>query len=162
MNKTDSRSKTERHKKGPLKEPRNIVLGVKVSHTEFERWKQRYMGGGRKQSDVMRDMLQIEKAARRRTEISREAQWDYARATLIRTSVSRIQLQLKSVLELSRAEREEAYRNSIRVVKEELKRIGKELNALQTRGWTKIKKQAVTQSGDWEEYFLAWDDCDDC
>lgn len=107
-------------------------------------------------------MLKIGRIRKRRAVISEEVQWDYARALLMRGSVSNIKTILKSISQLPSDTKVEAYLNASKVVQGELQRIEQELDALQLRGGMTKHNPARLQSVDLESYFeVGWgpDDC---
>lgn len=166
MNKTisiepKSRARKRKKKLGPM-DAKNILLGARVSRKELDEWEQRFLKPGTHRSEVIRGMLKIGRIRKRRAVISEEVQWDYARALLMRGSVSNIKTILKSIRQLPNDTKLEAYLNASKVVQGELQRIEQELDALQLRGGMTKHNPARLQSVDLESYFeVGWgpDDC---
>lgn len=102
---------------------KNILLGARVSRKELDEWEQRFLKPGTHRSEVIRGMLKIGRIRKRRAVISEEVQWDYARALLMRGSVSNIKTILKSIRQLPSDTKVEAYLNASKVVLGELQRI---------------------------------------
>lgn len=135
------------------RECKTVLLGARVTQAELEAWEARHLKNGTHRSEVVRGMLKVGKTRKRKGVISKEAQWDYARAMLMRDSVWAIKQILKSISELRQEERLDAYANAVRVVMNELKRIEKELDALQLRGGFTSNNPALQQGADWAGYF---------
>lgn len=158
MSKTEDEQKTvkapHRKSKRPKSEPKTILLGARVSEKELRDWEERYLKPGTHRSEMVRGMLRIGKARKRRGVISNEARWDYARALLMRDSLWSLKQVLDSIAQLPRQQQLEGYQNAVRVVKSEVKRIERELDALQLRGGFTTNNPALLQGTDWASYFL--------
>lgn len=136
------------------KEAKTFLLGARVSEKDFRAWEQRYLKHGTHRSEIIREMLQIGKARNRRVAVSKEALYDYARAMHMRGSVAHIQKALDFVQTISDKDaRNEAQLKVNNVVFIELKRIKRELDALQLRGGLTSRNPASMQSGDSQDYF---------
>ena len=158
MSKTEAKQKTvkvpHRKSKRSKSEPKNILLGARVTDKELRDWEERYLKPGTHRSEMVRGMLRIGKARKRRGVISNEARWDYARALLMRDSLWSVKQVLDSIAQLPRQQQLEGYQNAVRVVKSEVKRIERELDALQLRGGFTTNNPALLQETDWGSYFL--------
>ena len=150
LKKTESGGRGKKVKK----EAKTFLLGARVSEKDFRAWEQRYLKHGTHRSEIIREMLQIGKARNRRVAVSKEALYDYARAMHMRGSVAHIQKALDFVQTISdRDARNEAQLKVNNVVFIELKRIKRELDALQLRGGLTSRNPASMQSGDSQDYF---------
>jgi hypothetical protein len=157
MDPKNSQSKTTgtRQRKGgrALKEAKTILLGARVTPSELKAWESRFVKTGTHRSEIVRGMLKVGKVRKRRGAISNEALWDYARAMLIRGSLSNIKLLLEAIGELPIDARVEGYRNAAKCVTAEVKLIERELDALQLRGGFTSNNPALHQGADWQGYF---------
>ncbi len=140
---------------------KTLLLGARVSPSEMASWEERFLKPGTHRSEVIRGMLKIGRIRKRREVVSPEVRWDYARAMLMRGSIWSIRRLLAAIKELPANTRAEAYRNAVRVVRGELDRIERELNALQLRGGFTNNNPAQTL-GDWQDYFEEGWGPDDC
>lgn len=157
MSKTEAKQETvkapHRKSKRPKSEAKTILLGARVTEKELRDWEERYLKPGTHRSEMVRGMLRIGKARKRRGVISNEARWDYVRALLMRDSLWSLKQVLGSIGQLPKQQQLEGYQNAVKVVNREVKRIERELDALQLRGGFTTNNPALMQGTDWESYF---------
>jgi hypothetical protein len=151
---TEKQAASGGHRKKVKKPAKTFLLGARVSEKDFLAWEQRYLKHGTHRSEIIREMLQIGKARNRRVAVSKEALYDYARAMLMRGSVEHIQKALDFVQTIDDKDvQNEAQLKVNNVVFIELKRIKRELDALQLRSGLTSRNPAVLQRVDFQDYF---------